>query len=106
MTFFDYYESVWNELPSWELVAEMAEIISWNIWQMDGLKYVLPKSCKTKVIEETNIFGEITRKEIPCEGCLKDLKHKHNGIYAKMMDWSKNEVVDAITFLNQKDNDK
>ena len=106
MTFFDYYETVWNEQPSWELVAEMAEIISWNIWQMDGLKYVLPKSCKTKVIEESDIFGETTRKEIPCEGCLKDLKHKHNGIYAKMMNWSKNEVVDAITFLNQKDNDK
>ena len=106
MTFFDYYETVWNEQPSWELVAEMAEIISWNIWQMDGLKYVLPKSCKTQVIEESDIFGEITRKEIPCEGCLKDLKHKHNGIYAKMMDWSKNEVVDAITFLNQKDKDK
>ena len=106
LTFFDYYETVWNEQPSWELVAEMAEIISWNIWQMDGLKYVLPNSCKTKVIEESNIFGEITRKEIPCEGCKKDLMYKHNGIYAKMMDWSKNEAVDAITFLNQKDNDK
>ena len=106
ITFFDYYEAVWNEQPSWDLIAEMAEIISWNIWQMDGLKYVLPKSCRTKVVEESNIFGEITRKECQCEGCLKDLKYKHNGIYAKMMDWSKNEVVDAITFLNQKDDER
>lgn len=106
MTFFDYYETVWSEQPSMELVAEMAEIISWNVWQMDGLKYVLPNSCKTIVHEHADIFGNITCTETPCEGCKKDLKHKHNGIYAKMMDWSKNEVVDAITFLNQKENDK
>lgn len=106
LSFFDYYETVWSEPPSMELVAEMAEIISWNVWQMDGLKYVLPNSCTTIVREDADIFGNITRTEIPCEGCKKDLKHKHNGIYAKMMDWSNDEVVDAITFLNQKEDDK
>ena len=106
LTFFDYYEAVWKELPPMDLVKEIAIIISWNIWQMDGLKYVLPNSCKPQIFEEGNMFSEPTRIEIPCEGCKKGSIYKHTGIYAKMMDWSKKEVVRAVDYLNQKDNDK
>lgn len=33
-----------NEFPQ-DTLAEIADIISWNIWQMDGLKFVVPGSC-------------------------------------------------------------
>ena len=28
-----------------ELLRMVANIIAWNIWQMDGMKYVVPNSC-------------------------------------------------------------
>ena len=30
-----------------EQLESFAEIISWNIWQMDGIKCVIPMSCKS-----------------------------------------------------------
>ena len=41
-TFLEYYESRWNEKPSDELLKEVADIISWNLWQMDGLATIIP----------------------------------------------------------------
>lgn len=46
-TFVDYYEDVFDELPSDALIEKVAEIISWNFWQMDGLKMVVPETCKS-----------------------------------------------------------
>ena len=37
-TFIDYYTDKFSEEPSFEELESIAYIISWNIWQMDGLK--------------------------------------------------------------------
>lgn len=88
MSFFDYYEDRFSEEPAIDDVKDIAEIISWNIFQMDGLKFVIPRSCHPKVLETRDLIsGEVIRQEIECEGCKKGLIHKHNGIYVKMMDW-------------------
>ena len=100
-TFIDYYQAQFNELPSIELQKEIAEIIVWNIFQMDGLKYVIPMSCK---IEKVNIKGEDTLfekkedyvKEMPCQGCDKKIAKNHNGIYVKIMDWVKGEPIKFV----------
>lgn len=94
VSFFDYHEERFGEEPSIDDVKEIADIISWNIFQMDGLKFVIPRSCHTHVEETKDIMtGEIIRKEIPCLGCKKGLIHKHNGIYVKMMDWDTGNPV-------------
>lgn len=88
ISFFDYYEDRFGEEPSIDDVKEIAYIISWNIFQMDGLKFVIPRSCRSLVIESNDaISGELKRKTVECEGCKKGLIHRHNGIYVKMMDW-------------------
>lgn len=55
-TFVEHYLEKWNLMPSDDEMSEAAEIISWNIWQMDGLtdappadrsKYV-PQSMRTQ----------------------------------------------------------
>ena len=69
-----------------ESLLSIAEIISWNIWQMDGLKFVIPKSCETKSEKDGAIF-DIEIIEIKCEGCEKSDIHRHNGIYALIKDW-------------------
>ena len=45
-TFIDYYKDKFKKSPSLKLQKEIAEIIVWNIFQMDGLRYVIPMSCK------------------------------------------------------------
>lgn len=52
-TFIDYYFDKFKNTPSIDILQTVAEIISWNIWQMDGLKGVIPNSCKNdKIIVE------------------------------------------------------
>ena len=99
MSFFDYHEARFSEEPAFEDVKEVADIISWNIFQMDGLKFVIPRSCHPKVLETRDLMsGEVIRQEIECEGCKKGLIHKHNGIYVKMMDWDTGKPIFFHTY--------
>lgn len=45
-TYIDYYCDWFgvDEVPS-DILLKVAEIASWNLWQMDGLKMVIPLSC-------------------------------------------------------------
>ncbi len=99
-TFIDYYEDKFKEIPSLELQKEIAEIIAWNIFQMDGLKYVVPMSCHTeKVIikGEPTLFGaeEDRIEEKSCERCMSsNSKKRHNGTYVKIMDWKEGKIIE------------
>lgn len=100
----DYYKDKFGRNPTLEIQQEFAEIISWNIFQMDGIRYVLPMSCKheTKIIPgELTLFGETPDRieNYECEGCKLNRPTKHNGKYAKVMDWSKNKPVNFVTLI-------
>ena len=63
-TFIDYFKDATgekNELTL-EQLLEVSEIISWNFWQMDGLKQVIPMSCS-----------------VNCVACLGKYKAGHDG---------------------------
>lgn len=103
-SFIDYYKDKFDQKPSLNLQEELAEIISWNIFQMDGLKYVVPMSCRVedKIVRgERTLFGNTPDKveKSECEGCKYNKPDKHNGIYVKIMDWNKNK---AIRFVDLK----
>lgn len=40
----EYYQAKWHtqKLPAQEQLLKIAEVVSWNVWQMDGLKYGIP----------------------------------------------------------------
>lgn len=104
-TFIDYYQDKFKETPSTALQKEIAEIIVWNIFQMDGLKYVVPMSCKTETITIRGIetlFGKeddcIVEK--PCLGCENKSAKNHNGIYVKTMDWKEDKIIRFVDILN------
>ena len=44
--YIDYYCERFSERPPRSLLRTVANIISWNLWQMDGLKYIVPYSDK------------------------------------------------------------
>lgn len=92
ITFIENYTFKFNKEPLLKSIQFIAYIISWNVWQMDGLKGIVPNSCGTKKIENENLFGEMETNIIHCEGCLKDNIKKHNGIYCLIKDWSNKDL--------------
>lgn len=118
-TFKDYYIDRFSIEPAIDDLKEIAEIISWNIWQMDGLKGVIPYSCKAEQEkEEITIFdylgteknkkNEKKKKTINCKGCaekdvIKGMKI-HNGTYCKIMDWDEDKIIKFIDCM--KDNNE
>ena len=42
MSYIDYYYARWNREPDRPMLKNIAEIISWNLWQMDGFNYRIP----------------------------------------------------------------
>ena len=100
-TYIDYYYYKFNEKPNIQLIKDIANIISWNIWQMDGIKYVIPNTCKNEKITEITLFGDITN-EYTCEGCKTGNNKKHKGVYCKIMNWETNRKVKFETLLKKK----
>jgi hypothetical protein len=104
-SFIDYYEDKFEKNPSISLQKEIAEIIAWNIFQMDGLKYVIPMSCKNDkiIIKGVHTLFEKEEDKIVvklCTGCEKKTAANHNGIYVKIMDWSKGRPIRFVDIIN------
>jgi hypothetical protein len=85
-TFIDYYQAQFGYTPDIKWLYKIARIISWNIWQMDGMKFVVPNSCKPIRNVVSNLFGtEVTEES--CPGCRKNDIHLHTGTYCRIQDW-------------------
>lgn len=110
----DYYAAKFGELLPNEVMEQFAKIISWNIWQMDGLKTVVPHSCHdykkerkavspnlfsakdfgVRTLKRSMSFCEVNENELQkCQGCLKDNVDLHNGVYCKIKNWSTGKVL-------------
>lgn len=91
ITFIENFVLKFGTDPTLESIQNIAHIISWNVWQMDGLKGVVPNSCKSITESISLLFQETTIKETPCEGCAKGIIHRHNGIYCFIKDWNETD---------------
>ncbi len=70
----EYYKERWGKYPLANALKKIAEIISWNIWQMDGLTYGLPGY-------------------IPCEDLKCDINIKPENRFCHIMEWTANETL-------------
>ncbi|MDE5740800.1 MAG: restriction endonuclease subunit M [Bacteroidaceae bacterium] len=98
-TFADYYRAKFGKDPLLKSQLYIAYIISWNIWQMDGLKGVVPDSCGERRTVVTDLFGE-TEHINQCEGCKTGDIRKHNGTYALIKDWDAPKAKQKIRFID------
>ncbi len=57
MTFVEYLQSMWHRGPTEKELATVANVISWNFWQMDGLTGTVPKG-KLQTLEARPITME------------------------------------------------
>ncbi len=96
----DYYFDKFKKHLSNDALINFAAVISWNLWQMDGLKYVIPASCHEEVVSEGSLFDDVDEtKTFQCEGCIQDDITKHNGIYCLIKDWNSDEVIKAVSLM-------
>ena len=98
-TFIDYYKAKFDKEPQLKSLQYIAYIISWNIWQMDGLKGVIPDTCGERREVVPTLFGNEERVSA-CQGCKNDDIRAHNGTYAIIKDWGAKKGKEKIRFID------
>lgn len=93
-TYIEHHEYRFNKKPPLKNIRSIAHIVSWNIWQMDGSKGVIPYSCQSNVLNQND--SNKTEETTPCIGCVKNDLKKHNGIYCKIKNWKTGGVIRFI----------
>lgn len=63
LSFDEYVQNRWNRKSTKEELKRIADIVTWNVWQMDGLAMTVPYSAKTDDFEQINLFEEPDSKE-------------------------------------------
>ncbi len=89
-TFIENYIFKFGRKPTLVSIKNIANVISWNMWQMDGLKGTAPNSCIEENVITINSLGEKIIKNSRCLGCVDNQMEKHNGIYCVIRDWTVN----------------
>ena len=79
-TFLENYDYKFNDAPKIEQLKVIADIISWNIWQMDGLTYAVP------LLEHDSYNKQLTMVDY-----LEGIRLKKEKIYCKIKNWKTNE---------------
>ncbi|MCR5834539.1 MAG: hypothetical protein K6G55_07830 [Selenomonadaceae bacterium] len=87
-TIVDYYVEKFNKFPDEDFLTEVVKIISWNLWQMDGLTYALPYTVKPA---KKPVKG---RKQNPKQMAFFDSDEKDG--YCQIKDWDKNEKIEPF----------
>ncbi len=95
ISFIEYYEAKFNSLPDDKDILKIAFVISWNLWQMDGLKFVVPDTCHATIKPSGDLFDK-KAISVPCEGCATNDVRKHNGIYCLIKNWEEKDDVTGI----------
>lgn len=90
-TFIENFKQQFEKEPSQKNIQIIANIISWNVWQMDGLKGVVPDSCNDEIKVSEDLFGNKSEEIVECKGCKTQNILSHNGIYCLIMDWDKSD---------------
>ena len=88
----DYFEAKFQKSPDVDFMKKAAEIVSWNIWQMDGLTFGLP-GYTVKEREETpdSLFSSQDFEEdfLPQERLTK------------IMDWENGKAISFLSLITE-----
>ena len=80
-SFIDYYQAKFDQEPSPSQKQTIAQIISYNVLQMDGLTYTSPYSQQAKEAVQLSLFEEIAEQTSQPQK-------------AQIKDWKTNELID------------
>lgn len=72
LTFTEYYTERWRKDPEPKEILKIANVIAWNLWQMDGLKDTVPFGKPYEEFKQLSLFGMFAEEEsseveaVPC----------------------------------------
>lgn len=82
-TFIDNYKSKTNKPIPIKWLKEIATIISWNIWQMDGTTNMIP--LYNEEYQQMDLFGNIEQDNIGQPCIIKDWRGKRKHVFKTLM---------------------
>lgn len=87
-TYRDYYFEKWQSEPEYDDLKQIAQIISYNIFQMDGLTQCIPLTQKKEIIvnQQADLFADVKLQTITI----------HQGQRVKIKDWKTKKMVDFM----------
>ena len=100
VSYIEYYYHKFGKQPGEKSLKSIAYIVSWNVWQMDGLKGVVPDSCGEKPKPDSQGAMFFEPLSVPCEGCRTGDIRSHNGTYCLIRDWRKKRDLQKIRFID------
>lgn len=75
--------------PTKDELLNIAKIISWNIWQMDGLTFTIPYENAVERTEQMNLFDDAgEEKTTYC--IIRDWRAKKNNVFKDLLERGKN----------------
>ena len=83
-TFIEYMEYKFSHKPTNAQLKKIARIISWNIWQMDGITMTVPFSEQPRVNVQMTLFNFMDESE----------KEDTKPIPCRIFDWRSNESIE------------
>ncbi len=94
-TFIEYTEDRTGKTPSQEELKKIANIIAWNIWQMNGLTMTAPYSLAQPAYQQISLFDFLdTDEEI-------EEKQGINEIPCKIFDWRSKESIEFRSMIQE-----
>ena len=83
-TFIDYYTDRFSKEPTDKMINQIANIVSWNLWQMDGLKDTIPFEMPEDEFQQISFYDFFSKME----------KKESKSVYCKIKDWRSNKVIE------------
>lgn len=83
-TFIDYYTERFFKEPTDKMLDKISNIVSWNLWQMDGLKDTIPFEMPKDEFQQISFYDFFSNIE----------KEESKSIYCKIKDWRANKVIE------------
>lgn len=93
-SFIDYLNSKFGREPSYIELKTIAEIISWNLWQMDGMTFTVPyRSITEQYCQMSMLDTPEDSTSISCYCRIRDWRAKKTITYASMVNHSKGDAL-------------
>lgn len=83
-TFADYYSDRYRKSPTHEMLDRVANIVSWNLWQMDGINDTVPFVAPEKDFKQISFFDFFSKSQ----------KKEKKSVYCKIKDWRNNKIFE------------
>lgn len=84
MTFVEYLNERWKRQPTIKELKKVANVIAWNLWQMDGLKGTIPLGEPEDTATQINWFSELLNESA---------KERNKTSRCKIYDWRADNAV-------------